>query len=76
MFQEMPKVCSLFVLGMVSMAGIQPGLWAVAGGNNQLCENLFENSKAYYLREEVKKVSKHSSGKFVIKTPTNERFLL
>jgi len=54
------------------MAGIQPGLWSVKGGNYQLCTKMFENSTANLLHDQVAKVSKHSSGKFLIKTTSSE----
>ena len=65
-------MCDAFFSAMVSMAGIQPGLWAVNGGNFQLATKIFENSRANLLHEQVTKISQHSSGKFVIQTKNSE----
>ena len=50
------------------MAGIQPNLWAVNGGNKQLCEKLFQNSNVNLIHEQVIKVSNHADEKFFITT--------
>ena len=39
------------------MAGVQPGLWSVHGGNNQIPEKLIEKSGAKLYQEEVVRVS-------------------
>uniref|UniRef100_H2YKE1 Prenylcysteine lyase domain-containing protein n=1 Tax=Ciona savignyi TaxID=51511 RepID=H2YKE1_CIOSA len=59
-------------VGAVSMAGIQPGLWSVRGGNKLLCSKLYENSSAHWIKEEVTKVSLTSGGQFAVRTSTNE----
>ncbi|XP_076825393.1 prenylcysteine oxidase 1-like isoform X1 [Clavelina lepadiformis] len=62
-------------VGCVSMAGIQSTLWAVDGGNKQLCEKLVESSKCNVLSERVTTVRKTSSGRFSVDTEnTTNRF--
>uniref|UniRef100_H2YKE2 Prenylcysteine lyase domain-containing protein n=1 Tax=Ciona savignyi TaxID=51511 RepID=H2YKE2_CIOSA len=63
---------SVNVCRAVSMAGIQPGLWSVRGGNKLLCSKLYENSSAHWIKEEVTKVSLTSGGQFAVRTSTNE----
>ena len=53
------------------MAGIQPDLWSVKGGNKLLCEKLFDNCNCDIINEEVIRVSNHSSGKFRVETKSS-----
>lgn len=58
------------------MAGIQSTLWAVDGGNKQLCEKLVESSKCNVLSERVTTVRKTSTGRFSVDTEnTTNRFV-
>ena len=59
------------------MAGIQPGLWSVKGGNKLLCEKFMDNSNALFLNEKVTKVSKQSSETlFTVLSDKSQRFVL
>uniref|UniRef100_F6QM57 Prenylcysteine lyase domain-containing protein n=1 Tax=Ciona intestinalis TaxID=7719 RepID=F6QM57_CIOIN len=59
-------------VGAVAMAGIQPGLWSIRGGNNLLCSKLHESSSAHWKQKSVTKVSLSSDGKFSVSTSENE----
>ncbi|CAI9740975.1 prenylcysteine oxidase 1-like [Octopus vulgaris] len=43
--------------GSIALAGMQPGLFAIKGGNKQVSEKLLEESKANFIHAEVKKIS-------------------
>ncbi|XP_077976226.1 prenylcysteine oxidase 1-like [Styela clava] len=47
----------------VSMAGIQPGLWSVKGGNKLVCGELVKNSSANIINEQVSKVVYNAASK-------------
>ena len=46
----------VFVLGTVSLAGIESGLWSVKGGNRLIPENLLKSSGANLIRSAVSEV--------------------
>ena len=50
-------VCIFYVIGSVSMAGIQPGLWSVHGGNKRIPEELLLRSKVNLYRSKVTTVT-------------------
>lgn len=58
--------------GAVAMAGIEPGLWSVKGGNKELCYKLVASSSANLIQEHVTKVGM-SGEKFTILT--SQRFV-
>ena len=50
------------------MAGIEPGLWSVKGGNKLVCEKLISASSANIIHEQVTQVGMDGGGKFTIST--------
>ena len=52
----------IFFPGAVALAGVQPGLWAIKGGNNQLCHKMLEKSQANLIKAKVTKVSPAQDG--------------
>jgi len=63
---------------MVSMAGIQRGLWSIYGGNKQLCSKLFANSSVNLIKETVQSISVGNQHTFRISsgTPSETRYCL
>lgn len=55
-------------VGSVSLAGIQPGLWSVEGGNKQIVAQLVNDSRAAVIFKEVVKVELHSDETFTVHT--------
>ncbi|XP_046364893.2 prenylcysteine oxidase-like isoform X1 [Haliotis rufescens] len=52
-------------VGAVSMAGAQPGLWAVKGGNKQVPEKLLKKSKANLINGKVTQILLQKDGEGV-----------
>ncbi|XP_078589109.1 prenylcysteine oxidase 1-like [Branchiostoma floridae x Branchiostoma japonicum] len=71
-----------FFVGAVSLAGAQPGLWSVEGGNKRVPEELVKSAKVNLIPGEVSKVTFKNSDnrpKFVLqyqlKDPNNNKVL-
>ena len=52
------------ILGSVSLAGAESGLWSVSGGNKQIPQALLNASGAHLLRQEVDSIHLSSDGRF------------
>ena len=52
--------------GMVSLAGIQPGLWSVHGGNKMVPTELIKSSQANVIEAKVSKVTLLPDGKYSV----------
>ncbi|XP_033127631.1 prenylcysteine oxidase 1-like [Anneissia japonica] len=52
--------------GLISLAGVQPGLWSVFGGNKLVCEKLLNSSKATWVNEAVVKVEGAENGSYTL----------
>ncbi|XP_071955344.1 prenylcysteine oxidase 1-like [Antedon mediterranea] len=52
--------------GLISLAGVQPGLWSVFNGNKQVCENLIKVSKATLIKRKVMKVRGNEDNSYTL----------
>ncbi|XP_078669299.1 prenylcysteine oxidase 1-like [Branchiostoma floridae x Branchiostoma belcheri] len=71
-----------YFVGSVSLAGAQPGLWAVDGGNKRVPEELVKTAKVNLIPGEVSKVSLKTSGdrpkfqlQYQLKDPNDNQIL-
>ena len=53
-------------LGAISVAGADPDLWAVEGGNKRVPEELLKNSRASRLKRFVTKLAPTEDGTFIV----------
>ena len=54
------------ILGAVSVAGALPGLWAVAGGNQQIPEGLFKYSGAHMYKRRVTAITLAKNNSYTV----------
>jgi len=65
-YNAFPENIHAFV-GSVSMAGIQPGLWRVKGGNYKVPECLLEKSKGRLLRSKVDSITLGDNSQYTVR---------
>ncbi|XP_042872145.1 prenylcysteine oxidase 1-like [Penaeus japonicus] len=53
-------------VGAIAVAGADPDLWAVMGGNKRVPEELLKHSRATLLRREVKEIGLNEEGGFIV----------